>query len=649
MPHALGQEVRYDEGEGPLLHELKARRRSGHCGREKDEPSGLRRFSRLWSAHARHCRRRVALIGFAGAPWTVATYMLEGQGSADQRIARLWAYERPEALDKLVDVLTEATISYLSGANRGRRRGHPALRYLGGALSAEGFARWCIAPAKRIAAALKARFPALPVIGFARGAGASLLRYAEETGVSAVSLDWTVPLDWARDSAAAEGRAPGKSRSLGAGRGRPGHARGGAAHHGKLGQWTDDLQSRPRHSARDAARARGRAREPRERMSLCEARHRALQFGRAGPAGSRQAVSVQSLQRPRDHRPAAASARLVAGLIAGAREQKSASHLRPVSAGARPSSRRPKPRPRALAPCAARGLRGRCRLAAFRRHALLASGHRPDRGARCEGIPARARGLAAALSAVLDHHHRLVRRGLDRGRRGAAAWTRRQPSSVLLSVRARLCRGSCGALARGAGEGGRGAKPVRVLFSAQGCRERVVMRGDPYQWQIEETAKAVVRALGGAQTRLARVLSEPRRSDGLAQALDRGRNPPCRAATAWGSIVVPVAFVSEHSETLVELDIEYAKLAAELRRLALHPRAGAAHPGALHRGLARARCSRPPGARRRLGGARRRAHLSRRLQDLPAARDAEALIGGIPCMPGSQAPTSGSRRSTSSR
>lgn len=199
VPHALGQEVRYDEGVGPVLRRIENER----------DLEGLKvgnTVKRLAPVFETVARVRAALpsgaalIGFAGAPWTVATYMLEGRGSPDQRTARLWTYERPEALDRLVDLLTEATIAYLAGQIRAGAEVIQIFDTWAGVLSAEGFARWCITPTKRIVAALKAEFPGIPVIGFPRGAGASLLPYAERTGVSAVSLDWSVPLDWARDA-----------------------------------------------------------------------------------------------------------------------------------------------------------------------------------------------------------------------------------------------------------------------------------------------------------------------------------------------------------------------------------------------------------------------------------------------------------------
>jgi uroporphyrinogen decarboxylase len=198
VPHAMGQEVRYDEGAGPLLRRIETEAEVRALRRD----TVAERLQPVFETVA--CVRgalpsQVPLIGFAGAPWTVATYMLEGHGSADQRAARLWAYEKPEALEQLIDLLTEATIAYLSGQIEAGAEVVQLFDTWAGALSAEQFGRWCIAPAKRITSALKARFPAVPMIGFPRGAGASLPRYAEETGVSALSLDFTVPLDWARD------------------------------------------------------------------------------------------------------------------------------------------------------------------------------------------------------------------------------------------------------------------------------------------------------------------------------------------------------------------------------------------------------------------------------------------------------------------
>jgi len=198
VPHAMGQEVRYDEGAGPLLRRIESEAELRALRRD----TVAERLQPVFETVA--CVRgalpsQVALIGFAGAPWTVATYMLEGRGSADQRAARLWAYEKPEALEQLIDLLTEATIAYLSGQIEAGAEVVQLFDTWAGALSAEQFGRWCIAPAKRITSALKARFPAVPMIGFPRGAGASLPRYAEETGVSALSLDFTVPLDLARD------------------------------------------------------------------------------------------------------------------------------------------------------------------------------------------------------------------------------------------------------------------------------------------------------------------------------------------------------------------------------------------------------------------------------------------------------------------
>lgn len=199
VPHALGRSVRYDEGAGPLLQRVEGERDIALLALE-NVVSQLRPVFETVERVRTALPEGVAVIGFAGAPWTVATYMIEGRGSADQRAARLWAYEKPKVLDALIDVLTEATIVYLSGQIEAGAEVIQVFETWGGALSGDDFARWCIAPAKRIVAALKSRFPDTPVIGFPRGAGASLIPYAERTGVAGLSLDWTVPLDWAAET-----------------------------------------------------------------------------------------------------------------------------------------------------------------------------------------------------------------------------------------------------------------------------------------------------------------------------------------------------------------------------------------------------------------------------------------------------------------
>jgi uroporphyrinogen decarboxylase len=141
----------------------------------------------------------VALIGFAGAPWTVATYMVEGGASRDYRRVKGWAYRDPAGFAALIDLLVDATVGYLAEQIAA---GADALQFFdswAGVLPEEGFARWVIEPTREIVRRLKQRFPAVPIIGFPRGAGFLYERYAAESGVDALGLDTMVPLGVARD------------------------------------------------------------------------------------------------------------------------------------------------------------------------------------------------------------------------------------------------------------------------------------------------------------------------------------------------------------------------------------------------------------------------------------------------------------------
>ncbi len=149
---------------------------------------------------ARSLPGEVALIGFAGAPWTVASYMVAGRGTPDQGPARAWMYRDEQGFSRLIDLITQATIHYLG---RQIEAGAEAVKLFdswAGSLAPEMFARFAIEPARRIVAALQSRHPGVPVIGFPRGAGAMYPEFAAATGVAAVALDSAVPLGWARDT-----------------------------------------------------------------------------------------------------------------------------------------------------------------------------------------------------------------------------------------------------------------------------------------------------------------------------------------------------------------------------------------------------------------------------------------------------------------
>ena len=195
IPGALGQDVRFEVGEGPKLGALP----SLDSMREEIEAS----TGRLSAVGETLSRVRVALeperalIGFAGAPWTVATYMIEG-GSSDRTGARTYAYQHPEALDALIEILVEATWRYLAMQARAGAQVLKLFESWAENLPEDLFERLVIGPHQAIIDKLRAAGITAPVIGFPRGAGDLVERYAAEVGVSAVALDVQAPAELGR-------------------------------------------------------------------------------------------------------------------------------------------------------------------------------------------------------------------------------------------------------------------------------------------------------------------------------------------------------------------------------------------------------------------------------------------------------------------
>jgi uroporphyrinogen decarboxylase len=139
----------------------------------------------------------VALIGFAGAPWTVAAYMVEGRGGKGFVAARRWAFSDPDGFQTLIDMVTEATIHYLLAQIEAGANAIQIFDSWAGLLPASQLERWVIRPTRRIVEALKARYPQVPVIGFPRGVGPAVPAYCAGTGVDGVSLDESLDPAWA--------------------------------------------------------------------------------------------------------------------------------------------------------------------------------------------------------------------------------------------------------------------------------------------------------------------------------------------------------------------------------------------------------------------------------------------------------------------
>ena len=189
IPYALGRTVRFEAGEGPRLDPLDTPEKVATLAARAN-------FSRLEPVYQalRRVRRelapKVALIGFCGAPWTVATYMVAGQGTPDQAPARMMAYRHPDAFAAIVEVLIENSIQYLLGQLEAGADVLQIFDTWAGVLPPREFTRWSIEPTRRIVEGVRAMAPGAKIIGFPRGAGALLPAYVGATGVDGVSIDW---------------------------------------------------------------------------------------------------------------------------------------------------------------------------------------------------------------------------------------------------------------------------------------------------------------------------------------------------------------------------------------------------------------------------------------------------------------------------
>lgn len=204
VPDALGAEVRFVEGEGPQLTPIRT------------EAEVARLSLEAFHAHlepvyttVRRLRRElpdeVTLIGFSGAPWTLAAYMVEGSGSKEYQAPRRLARREPELFARLIDLLAEAIITYLDAQIRAGAEVVQLFDSWAGVLPEPELRRWCIEPTRRIVEALRAMHPSVPVIAFPRGVGGNYVAFAEEVPVQGLSLDTTVPVAWAARTLRCEG------------------------------------------------------------------------------------------------------------------------------------------------------------------------------------------------------------------------------------------------------------------------------------------------------------------------------------------------------------------------------------------------------------------------------------------------------------
>lgn len=198
IPHALGQHVSFEGGEGPRLDVIDGPLALNRLRQEIDHTT----LAPVYETIARvksELPPTVTLLGFCGAPWTVATYMIAGCGTTDQLPARLFAYQHADAFAKLINLLVESSAGYLI---RQFMAGADAVQIFdtwAGVLPAVEFQKWCIEPAARIVALVREIIPGAKIIGFPRGAGTRLSRYIAEVPVDAVGLDWMIEPVFARE------------------------------------------------------------------------------------------------------------------------------------------------------------------------------------------------------------------------------------------------------------------------------------------------------------------------------------------------------------------------------------------------------------------------------------------------------------------
>lgn len=203
VPHGLGQEVWFETGEGPRLTPITSSEAISALSIDRMREA-LQPVYQAVAGIAAALPPAIALIGFAGAPWTVATYMVEGKGSKDHLDTKIVAAQHPEFFQALIDLLVEATVAHLSAQIRHGAEVVQLFDSWAGALDEDGFERWVIEPTRQIVEALRVFHPTVPIIGFPRGAGVMAPAYVEGTGVSALGLDTAMPGGWAQQNLPAD-------------------------------------------------------------------------------------------------------------------------------------------------------------------------------------------------------------------------------------------------------------------------------------------------------------------------------------------------------------------------------------------------------------------------------------------------------------
>jgi uroporphyrinogen decarboxylase len=194
IPHALGQDLWFEEGEGPRLAPTLVDHQLSSLVMDPERLAPIYETVRKVRAGL---PPETTFIGFAGSPWTIATYMVAGQGSKDQAAARRMAYSDPIAFGVIIDAVVDLTVTYLANQIEAGVEAVQLFDSWAGSLSPSQYEDWVIAPTVRIVDAIRALHPGTPIIGFPKGSGGKLPAYARETGVDAIGIDETVDPVWA--------------------------------------------------------------------------------------------------------------------------------------------------------------------------------------------------------------------------------------------------------------------------------------------------------------------------------------------------------------------------------------------------------------------------------------------------------------------
>ena len=213
IPQALGADLWFVTGEGPRLSTVTKEADFNRLKPANETDATLNPIYETLRILSRALPAETTLIGFAGAPWTVATYMIAGRGTPDQGPAHKLMAENPDLFQRLIDLLTEATIDYLSKQIDAGAEVVKLFDSWAGSLKGHDFDRFALAPTRRIVTALKARHPNTPVIAFPREAGEKYLGFAKATGADCLALDNSVDPHWAAAHLQPDGCVQGNLKS----------------------------------------------------------------------------------------------------------------------------------------------------------------------------------------------------------------------------------------------------------------------------------------------------------------------------------------------------------------------------------------------------------------------------------------------------